>query len=96
MCVELVCLMDVGHHLFGEESVGHPGHTPCGLDLVDDPVPVAHAFQGDRCSFWELCQVIPNCSWFVVDTLFLPEPSLIVQHGEEGIVFVGIATYAIM
>jgi hypothetical protein len=76
--------------------MGHPGHASCGLDLVDDPVPVADAFESHGGAFWELREVSLDSSWLVVDTLLLLELPPIVYNGEEGIVFVGIAIYAIM
>ncbi len=58
--VELVGLVDVGHHGLSFGGVGQERNAAGLLDLVDDPIPVADGFQGDGGAFWELGEEGPD------------------------------------
>jgi len=88
--------VDIAHHDFGLGGVGHPGQASGLFDLVDDPVPIPDAFEGDGSAFRELGEVIADGAAHVVDALLLPKLTGLIHDSEERIVFVGIATYAIM
>ena len=98
--VELVTLVDVGHHFLGEEGVGELGGAAGGLDLIDDPhrpgvlpgVPVADGLQGDRGAGREAREVGPDGAWVVCAPLLFNKAAPSVQNGEERVVLVGITT----
>jgi hypothetical protein len=52
--VELVGLVDVAHHDLGLGCVSQEGNAASLLDLIDDPVPVAHGLQSDGRALGEL------------------------------------------
>ena len=89
--IELVGLVDVAHHDFGLGGVGQQGKAAGVFDLVDNPIPVADRFQGDRRAFRELGEKGRNGPWCVAKPPLLNERSTLVQNSKDGEVFVRIA-----
>lgn len=94
--VELIGLVDVGHHLLGEVGVGEKGDAAGGFDLVDDPVPVADSFQGDGCAFGKLGEEGLDGAWVVIDPHPVHDLAAWVANGEEGKVLVRVAAELII
>jgi len=84
--VELVGLVDVSHQFLGHLGVRQARQAAGLLDLVDDPVPVAHRFQGDGGSFREAGEIGPDGAWFMIDPGPVDGPAAMIENGEERIV----------
>jgi len=95
-CIQLVGLMDIAHHDFGFAGMGQEGHTLGGLDLVDDPIPVADALEGDGSSGRELGEERADRPRLMVDSHLFDEPSVMIEHGEDRISLVCVASDLIM
>ena len=94
--VELVGLMDMGHHFFGEVSVGEQGEAACGFNLVDDPVPVADGFQSDRSAFGKLGEEGLDGAGVVIDPHPVHDLAAWAAYSEEGKVLVRVAAELII
>ena len=91
MSVELVGLVDIAHHDLGLGGMSQERDAAGCFDLVDDPVPVADGFEGDRGTFRELGEEGPDFARGVTDPNALNEFSSFVQNCKEREVLVGIA-----
>ena len=94
--VELVGLIDVAHHDLGLVGVSHEGQAGSLFDLVDDPVPVAHALECDGCAFGELREEVAYGAPLMVDPGAPDDLTFGIEHSEEGEQLVGVATDLIM
>jgi hypothetical protein len=56
------------------------------FDLIHDPVPVPHGFQGDRRAWREAGGERPDGAGFVVDPGLLDGPASVIENGEERVV----------
>lgn len=80
--IELVGLMDVGHHFLGEVGVCEQRDAAGSFDLVDDPVPVADSFQSDGSVFRELGEEGLNSAGIVIDANTFHDLAVWTTHGE--------------
>ena len=94
--VELIRLMRVPHHLLRHLGVRQERDAASSFDLIHDPVPVAHRFQGNGSCFWEAGQIGPDGAWFMVDPGPLDGPASMIENGEERVVLVRITADPIM
>jgi len=85
--VKFVCLVNIAHHDLGLGGVGHEWNASCGFDLVDDPVPVADAFESDRRTWGIVFEEITNSAWYVIDPNLLKKLSLSIGVWQIGKTF---------
>jgi hypothetical protein len=84
--VELIRLMHVPHHLLRHLGMGQKRDAAGLFDLIHDPVPVPHGFQGDRRAWREAGDESPDGTGFVVDPGLLDGPASVIENSEERIV----------
>ena len=84
--------MDVAHHDLGLGGVSEQWNAAGLLDLVDDPVPVAHGFEGDRGALGELGEEGADGAGDVVHPSALDRVPIPAEDGEEREVLVCITT----
>ena len=84
--VQLIRLMHVPHHLLRHLGMRQERDASSLFDLIHDPVPVAHGFQGDRRAWREAGDESPDSAGFVVDPGLLDGPASVIENGEEGVV----------
>jgi len=94
--VELVSLVDVAHHDLGLGGVGHEREASGGFDLVDDPVPVADAFESDRRAWGVVFEKITNGAWHVIDPHLLQKVAFMVENGKLRIPSMSVTSDLIM
>src|SRR3990172_3834931 len=86
----------ITHHHFGLRSMSHLRQAAGCLDLIHDPVPVAHGFQGDGRARREAGEECPDGAGGVVHPGPLHGLALPVEHGKERIVLVFVTADRIM
>jgi hypothetical protein len=88
--VEFIGLVDLAHHEFGLARVHEPGDAPSGLDLVDDPIPIAHGLDRHRGAPLTSLEKLLERSALVRDALFADELAVRPGDRRQGVMFVGI------
>jgi len=94
--IEPIRLMHVPHHILCHLGVSEEGNASGLFDLIDDPVPVAIGFEGDRRCFWEPREKGPVGGGLVFDPGLLDGPASMIENGEERRVLVCVTTDFIM
>ena len=88
--VEFIGLVDLAHHEFGLAGVHEPGDTTGGLDLVDDPIPIANGLDRHRGAGLTSLEKLLECAALVRDALFADELAVGPGHRRQRVVLVGI------
>ena len=88
--VELIGLVDLAHHEFGLARVHEPGDATGGLDLVDDPIPIAHGLDRHRGAALTSLEKLLERPARVRDALFADELAVGPGHRRQRVVLVGI------
>jgi hypothetical protein len=88
--VELIGLVDLAHHEFGLASVDEPGDATGGLDLVDDPIPIANRLDRHRGTPLTSLEKLLERPALVRGALFADELAVRPGHRCQRVVLVGI------
>jgi len=78
--VELIGLVDLAHHQFRLAGVDELGHAAGGLNLVDDPIPIADCLHGDRGARLTARQKLLERSPLMGEPLFADELTVRPSH----------------
>src|SRR5215467_10914613 len=79
--VELIGLVDLSHHQFRLTGVDQFGHAARGLDLVDDPIPIANGLDRHRGAALTALEKLLERPALVRDALFADELAVGPGHG---------------
>jgi len=82
--VEFIRLVDVTHHSLRLGGMGQMRHTASSLDLIHNPVPVAHRFEGHGSAWRQLAEEGLDGAGLMVDPCALDDLAMTVQDGEQG------------
>ena len=88
--VELIGLVDLAHHQFRLAGVHKFGHAASGLNLVDDPIPVADRLPRDRRAPLTSREKLLEGSPLMREPLFADELTVRASHRRQGVMLVGI------
>ena len=78
------------HHQLRLAGVHELGHAAGGLNLVDDPIPIADRLHGDRGARLTSGQKLLERSALMREPLFADELTIRPRHRRQGVMLVGI------
>jgi hypothetical protein len=88
--------VDVAHHDLGLGGVRQERQATRSFDLIGNPVPVAHALQGDRGAFGQALQEYLDGAGLVIEAGLVTELAISIGNRELRIATMGVATHSVM
>jgi hypothetical protein len=72
--------------------VGKERQAAGRFDLIGDPIPVPHAFEGDGCTLRQVLQECPDGAGLVMNPGLLAELPILIENSELRVVLVSVAS----